>query len=91
MVVVDVVPEDEEDDGWLQAVDSSFVFIDKLSGASSDDVPDVLGLPINELTSKAKGLPLTVWLRALVPLLMLLLLLTDEAPLELPVPGRRSS
>ena len=55
--------------------ESSFVFIDRFSGASSDVVADVLGLPINELTSNANGLPFTVWLRALVPLLLLLLLL----------------
>ena len=57
------------------AVGCCSVFIDKLRGASSDDV---LGFPINELTSKASGLPLTVWLLAFVPLLTLLLLLLGK-------------
>ena len=53
------------------AVGCCAVCIDKFRGASSDDV---MGLPINELTPKASGLPLTVWLLAFVPLLTLLLL-----------------
>ena len=44
--------------------DSSFVFIDKFNGASSgldvDDVDDVDGFPIRELTSSASGFPFTV-------------------------------
>ena len=57
------------------AVGCCSVCIDKLRGASSDDV---MGLPINELTSKASGLPLTVWLLAFVPLLTLLFLLLGK-------------
>ena len=44
--------------------DSSFVFIDRFNGASSgldvEDVDDVDGLPIKELTSSASGFPFTV-------------------------------
>lgn len=71
---------------------SSFVFIERFNGASSD--VDVLGLPINELTSNANGLPLTVWLLAFVPLLivLLLMLLVVVTVTELlVVVGRRSS
>ena len=46
----------------ITVLESSLVFIDRFNGASSgfDDEDDVLGLPINELTSRAKGLPFTV-------------------------------
>ena len=59
--------------GWVESVvrestvitvlpDSSFVFMDRFNGASSglDDVDDVDGLPIKELTSSASGFPFTV-------------------------------
>ena len=92
----DKVVEDDDDVG---CVGSSLAFIERLSGASSDDVVDVLGFPISELTSSAKGLPLTVWLRTFVPLLMVLLLLmlllllvvTVTELLLLIVAGKRSN
>lgn len=79
---------------WLSSLGVVVVFIDKLSGASpllsvvvaavaaAGDVEE-LGFPIRELTSKARGFPLTVWLLTLELLLFVVLLLT--------FPGRRSS
>ena len=91
----DKVVEDDDDVG---CVGSSLAFIERFSGASSDDVVDVLGFPISELTSSAKGLPLTVWLRTFVPLLMVLLLMqllplvvTVTELLLLIVAGKRSN
>jgi hypothetical protein len=87
---------DEDDDEVGCCDGSSLAFIERFSGASSDEVVDcdVLGFPISELTSSAKGLPLTVWLRAFVPLLMVLLLrlLVVVTVTELlVVAGKRSS
>lgn len=89
----DKVAEDDDEVGCCDG--SSLAFIERFSGASSDEVvDDVLGFPISELTSSAKGLPLTVWLRAFVPLLMVLLLrlLVVVTVTELlVVAGKRSS
>lgn len=92
---VDVDEDKVAEDDEVGCCDgSSLAFIERFSGASSDEVVDVLGFPISELTSSARGLPLTVWLRAFVPLLMvlLLMLLVVVTVTELlVVAGKRSS